>query len=197
MNGVSPTLWLQDDRAPEVAQELWNHPAVRDLAKLDPGSAFLISLPDEEANFVESEGIANYIPVDGDQRQIVERQIRERRGQQHFRDVLRERHGDCCLVTGCTVLSVLEAAHIKPYQGEHDNHHENGLLLRSDIHTLFDLDLLGIEPVSLRVELHPGLVKEYGKFIGKTLRCASDHRPSQKALKLRYRQFKRRLYPPA
>ncbi|WP_437497542.1 HNH endonuclease [Sorangium sp. So ce1099] len=39
MNGTSPTLWLQDDRAPAVAEVLWKHPRVRDVAampKLSP-----------------------------------------------------------------------------------------------------------------------------------------------------------------
>ena len=197
MNGSSPTLWLQDDRAPEVAQALWNHQGVQDLAKLEPEPAMLISLSDEEANRVGSNDGANYTPQEGDRRDVVERQIRERRGQQHFRDVLRERHGDRCLVTGCAVLAVLEAAHIKPYQGENDNHPENGLLLRSDIHTLFDLDLLGIEPHRLQVELHPSLAKEYGDLTGTTLGCAPARRPSQEALKLRYDQFQQRLCRPA
>jgi 5-methylcytosine-specific restriction protein A len=35
MNGSSPTLWLQDDKAPEVAAALWDHPSVRDLATLE------------------------------------------------------------------------------------------------------------------------------------------------------------------
>lgn len=127
---------------------------------------------------------------------MVAQQIRERRGQQHFRDGLRERYGDCCLVTGAAVLAVLEAAHIKPYRGENDNHLENGLVLRSDIHTLFDLDLIGIEPDKLRVELHPALANEYGDLTGKTLACARDRQPSREALKLRYEQFLQRLNQP-
>uniref|UniRef100_E6PXI8 HNH nuclease domain-containing protein n=1 Tax=mine drainage metagenome TaxID=410659 RepID=E6PXI8_9ZZZZ len=193
MNGVSPTLWLQDDRAPEVARELWNYPGVLDIARLKPASEASVSLSDEEANRAGFEDDTRYTPTDGDQRQEVERQIRERRGQQHFRDMLRERHGDSCLVTGCTILAVLEAAHIKPYRGENDNHPENGLLLRSDIHTLFDLDLLGIEPDRLQVELHPSLTQEYGNLAGTTLGCAPDRRPSHKALALRYAEFQRRL----
>jgi 5-methylcytosine-specific restriction protein A len=35
MNGSSPTLWLQDEHAPGVAAALWEHPGVRDLAKLE------------------------------------------------------------------------------------------------------------------------------------------------------------------
>lgn len=100
-------------------------------------------------------------------------------------------------MTGCTVLAVLEAAHIKPYLGEQDNHPENGLLLRSDIHTLFDLDLLGIAPDRLEVELHPSLRTEYGDLAGVRLRCPCDRRPSPEALKLRYRLFLKRLDAPA
>jgi hypothetical protein len=96
-------------------------------------------------------------------------------------------------VTGCTVLAVLEAAHIKPYRGEQDNHPENGLLLRSDIHTLFDLDLLGIEPGRLQVELHPSLRTEYGDLVGMQLGCRSGLLPSSEALRLRYKLFVRKL----
>ena len=44
----------------------------------------------------------------------------------------------------CTAVAVLEAAHILPYRGEHTHRVDNGLLLRSDLHTLFDLGLLWI-----------------------------------------------------
>jgi len=124
-----------------------------------------------------------------DRRSLVDRQIRERRGQAAFRNSLRNRYGDRCLVTGCEVLAVLEAAHISPYRGKMDNHPENGLLLRTDIHTLFDLNLLGVEPTSLRIELHPEISKEYGEFAGRSLTCGQKNRPSQDALRLRYDQF--------
>ena len=191
MNGVSPTLWLQDDRAPDVALKLWNYPGVRDLARMVPDSETSLSLTDEQA--VPLDDDTTYDPTDGDQRQEIERQIRERRGQQHFRDLLRDRYGDRCLITGCKVLAVLEAAHIKPYRGDSDNHPENGLLLRSDVHTLFDLDLLGIEPDHLHVHLHPNLDREYGHLNGVSLRCESKHRPSLRALTLRYEQFQKKL----
>jgi len=44
------------------------------------------------------------------------------------------------------VVPVLDAAHIKPYaqEGTHDPH--NGILLRSDLHTLFDLGYVTITP---------------------------------------------------
>jgi hypothetical protein len=144
-----------------------------------------ISLPDDEGTFR---------PQKGDSRKIIERQIKERRGQQPFRNELRKRYGDQCLITGCTVLAVLEAAPIKPYRREEDNHPENGLLLRADIHTLFDLNLLGVDPERLRVQLHPDLTKDahYGRLHGQALRCESAQRPSQEALKMRYKLFLKR-----
>jgi hypothetical protein len=150
------------------------------------------SLPDDEADQTGSTDGADYLPSGKDRREIVDRQIRERRGQQQFRDALRKRYGDHCLVTGCDVLSVLEAAHISPYRGEDDNHPTNGLLLRADIHTLFDLDLLGIEPEELRVELHPAVVNEYGSLVGEALRCPRNRRPAMSALSVRYEQFRQR-----
>lgn len=133
----------------------------------------------------------------GDSRQLVERQIKERRGQPEFRNALRSRYGDRCQVTPCEILAVLEAAHIRPYRGENDNNPENGLLLRTDIHTLFDLDLIGIEPACLRVEIHPDIAEHYGYLKGLTLRCVGDARPSRQALYFRYELFTRRLGTPA
>ncbi|WP_169719739.1 HNH endonuclease, partial [Novosphingobium acidiphilum] len=49
-----------------------------------------------------------------------------------------------CAVTSCAIEPLLEAAHIHPYLGPKTNHVTNGMLLRADIHTLFDLGLLAI-----------------------------------------------------
>jgi hypothetical protein len=187
MNGNSPTIWLQDDQAQEVAQELWQYPGIVDLVAI-PESFLLGGLRDRDA--VEQE---EFNPREVDQRKIIERQIRERRGQQAFREHLRRTHGDQCMVTACTVLAVLEAAHIKPYRGENDNHPENGLLLRSDIHTLFDLDLLGIEPDSCQIEIHPSLTSQYGDLQGSRLKLSASSKISIKALQSRYERFKSRL----
>jgi hypothetical protein len=150
----------------------------------------------EEAAQAEWTDVEGYSPEGVDRRALVERQIRERRGQRQFRDAVRDRYGNRCLVTGCEVLAVLEAAHVSPYRGERDHHPENGLL-RSDVHTLFDLDLLGIEPERLQVELHPDVAKEYGHLAGVTLNCPSAYRPSREALSRRYERFRQRLHRPA
>lgn len=71
-------------------------------------------------------------------------QVARRRGQAAFRAALLEAYDGKCCVTGCALKDALEAAHIAPYRGDHSHHVQNGLLLRSDIHTLFDLGLLVI-----------------------------------------------------
>ena len=134
--------------------------------------------------------------ADSDRREVVNRQIRARRGQQQFREALLERYRHRCAVTRCEIVAILEAAHINPYRGDNDNHPTNGLLLRADIHTLFDLDLLGVEPVQLHVELHPDIVGEYGHLAGKPLICPDGIRPSRKALEARYKLFCQRREDP-
>ena len=64
--------------------------------------------------------------------------VRPRLGQGTFRVAVTDAYRRACAVTGEHSLPALEAAHIKPYSlgGEHAVH--NGLLLRSDIHRLFD-----------------------------------------------------------
>ena len=133
----------------------------------------------------------------GDHREQAWQLIKKRRGKQQFRDALLQRYEKRCLVTGCEVVAVLEAAHIDPYRDEGHNHPGNGLLLRADVHTLFDLDLLGIEPSSLRVELHPDIAKEYKKLVLKTLGVFGERRPLQEALKRRYQLFQKRKQWPA
>lgn len=75
-----------------------------------------------------------------------------RAGQSDFRNSLRKAWGKCA-ITGCETLNVLDAAHIYPYRGEKDNHIKNGLLLRTDIHRLFDSFLLSIDPRTLTIRV--------------------------------------------
>jgi hypothetical protein len=159
-------------------------------------SAPKIWLDDEEGDQTEADAEGGYTPEQGDQRPLVDRQIRARRGQERFRDALRRRYGERCLVTGCSILAVLEAAHIHPFRGEKDHDEENGLLLRADIHTLFDLDLLGIHPEGLQVEVHPDVAEGYGHLAGRALGCQGDQRPSRAALQERYARFRLRCGMP-
>jgi len=79
-----------------------------------------------------------------EQRYGGEMMMRPRLGQGGFRVVVLENYGRRCAITGEKTLPVLEAGHIKPYV-EHGPHEPaNGLLLRSDLHTLFDRGYLTV-----------------------------------------------------
>lgn len=106
--------------------------------------------------------------------------IAQRQGQSAFRAKLLDAYGQCCAITGCSAVAVLEAAHIIPYRGEHTHRVDNGLLLRSDIHTLFDLGLLWITPAH-QVAIAPVLRgTEYEPLEGKALRlpAQAEHHPN-------------------
>ncbi|MCG7354741.1 HNH endonuclease [Roseomonas mucosa] len=81
---------------------------------------------------------------------------------------------------------MLEAAHILPYRGEATNHPTNGLLLRADLHTLFDCGLLAIDPDTLQVLVSASIMEPtYREMHGRKLREVSDARlaPSRVALR--------------
>lgn len=72
-------------------------------------------------------------------------QIRVRRGQGEFRKRLLAAYGMKCAVTGTEFADILEAAHIIPHVQGTDYRESNGLLLRADIHTLYDLHHLSVD----------------------------------------------------
>jgi hypothetical protein len=159
-------------------------PAAAAVIDAVPGAGYLTA-EDSEAPAGGPED--HYRPAAGAVRERAMRQVAARRGQAAFRKGLRERYGDACQVTGCAFPALLEAAHISPYRTPGDNHPENGLLLRTDIHTLFDLDLLGIEPETLTVHLHPSLAGAgYEGLAGVVLRTAPGNGPSAAALESRW-----------
>ena len=52
---------------------------------------------------------------------------------------------------------MLEAAHVKPYFISQENQPENGILLKADLHTIFDLNLIVIHPQTKKIEVHKSL----------------------------------------
>lgn len=129
---------------------------------------------------------------DEDARRRIDRSVALRQGQPAFRDRLLELHGRRCAITGCDVEAVLEAAHIRPYRGAHTNHESNGLLLRADLHTLLDRNLIAIDPDTLRVVVAPSARgSSYGALHGERLRARTAGGPSADALRLGFEEFKR------
>jgi len=110
-----------------------------------------------------------------DQRNRALRSIVQRQGQREFRAALLEAYGSKCAMTGCAVVDVLEAAHIHRYMGELTNTVSNGLLLRADIHTLFDLNLVGVETTTMRICVAPSLAgSSYQALAGRLLAIPSS-----------------------
>lgn len=135
-------------------------------------------------------GEAIFRPEETDAREIAFQAIRIRRGQEKFRNDLIQAYGPACMMTNCDVLSVIEAAHIKPYRGVGHNHLSNGLLLRADIHTLYDLNLIAIQPETLKVAIHSRLEgSEYQELHGKPLRLPKGIAPDPGVLKDRWTEF--------
>jgi hypothetical protein len=119
--------------------------------------------------------------------------IQKRQGQERFRQKLFEVYKGRCAITGCPIKGVLEAAHVKPYSICKDNSPRNGILLRADFHTLFDLNLIVIHPDSKEIEIKPSLLASayYRKFNNMTLQAYKKNgcSPNEEYLKWRIENY--------
>lgn len=138
-----------------------------------------------DAKKAESEG--DFDPKNlAEGREWARRRINLRRGQPEFRTKLLKAYGNRCAVTGCDCPDALEAAHIHPYCGKDTNHTQNGLLLRSDIHTLFDLGRIGFDPVTGKVIVSASLRGTvYEKLEQESLRSPLQSKDRPNAVVLR------------
>lgn len=84
------------------------------------------------------------------------RTVRARKGQPQFRQQLLNRFGNMCAFTGACHTAALDAAHLYSYAREGEHRVDEGLLLRKDLHKLFDSELVGVSS-SRTLLLHPGL----------------------------------------
>ena len=112
-----------------------------------------------------------------------------RLGQGAFRVIVTDGYDRQCALTGSHVLHVLDAAHIKPYSLGGTHEPTNGILLRQDIHTLFDRGYLTVTPdyrveVSRRIKEEFDNGKEYYAIHGQPIHLpeAAHLRPSRQAL---------------
>lgn len=117
--------------------------------------------------------------------------IKHRLGQGAFRILVANAYQRRCAITGEKTLPVLQAAHIKPYSRNGMHEVSNGLLLRSDIHTLYDAGYITID-TDYRIEVSSHLHEDYGngrdyyKYDGQKLLILPNHdyeMPSKSMLK--------------
>lgn len=111
-----------------------------------------------------------------------------RLGQGSFRVIVTDSYRRCCAFTNSPVLHVLEAAHIRPFSLGGTHIPSNGILLRQDLHTLFDRGYVTATPehrveVSSRIrdEFHNG--KEYYALHGKEM-SLPEHADREPAVEL-------------
>lgn len=151
------------------------------------GGDFAANISDA-SKLLEEEGAFDSPSDDAEHVDRVLREVAARRGQPRFRDDLMDAYSGQCVITGTKVDGVLEAAHIVPVADKPFFHVTNGLLLRADVHALFDLGLLWIDPETRRVRTHESLMNsEYAAYNGRPLAEPRhpEQRPSRDALQNR------------
>jgi len=112
-----------------------------------------------------------------------------RLGQATFRIELEKQYSTRCAVTGERTRPALEAAHIKPFSIVKEHALQNGLLLRSDIHKLFDQGYVTVTPDrkfrvsrAIRDEFENG--RDYYAYEGTPIRetLSSEAKPASEYL---------------
>jgi putative restriction endonuclease len=125
---------------------------------------------------VKSLGPATIAAAEQDARFGKPQIVTPRLGQGSFRLLVADAYERRCTMTGERTLPALEAAHIHRYSRGGDHSLSNGLLLRSDLHKLFDLGYLTIEPNTLKIRVSRKIREEfengrdYYRLDGQTLR---------------------------
>lgn len=89
------------------------------------------------------------------------RLVTPRLGQGGFKAVVQEAYIRRCAVTRHQILPTLQAAHILPISEGGQHRIDNGILMRSDVHTMFDRGYIGIDE-DFRLLVSPRLRTEFG-----------------------------------
>lgn len=105
--------------------------------------------------------------------------IKKRLRQSQFRKDLLTAYDNTCAISRSKVLPLLEAAHIQPYNGVHTSIVTNGILLRSDIHDLFDMYVEGKRLINIstdyKIEVHSSLKdSEYWQYNGEYIKLPKE-----------------------
>lgn len=89
--------------------------------------------------------------------------VRVRVGQREFRSKLLAEHGAVCAFSGPVPADVLEAAHLYSYATIGEHRDEGGLLLRRDLHRLFDLGRIVVDPRSFCLDVDE-IIRAYAPY---------------------------------
>ncbi len=153
-----------------------------DVFKLDKPTNEQSTIMQNEAEAHENIKLDTFVLTEKDEREFIKARVSSRSGQSNFRAQLIKKWR-CCSITACNTINALDAAHIAPYRGEKDNDIRNGLLLRADIHRLFDAYLIGINPKSLTVHISSQIDDPiYTQYEGKRIKVEEGKEISVAAL---------------
>ncbi|MFE9330438.1 HNH endonuclease [Streptomyces sp. NPDC006925] len=108
----------------------------------------------DQASTVKDIAAAARLAMAGGHRESI---LRIRVGQEAFRERLLREQGEVCAFTGPTPAAVLEAAHLYSYAESGEHHDYGGLLLRRDVHRLFDLGHIAVDTASGRLDVTSSL----------------------------------------
>ncbi len=86
--------------------------------------------------------------------------VRPRLGQGAFRILVTDNYRRRCAISGERTLPALDAAHIRPFADGGRHEASNGILMRRDIHSLFDLGYVTVSP-DMRFEVSKKIREEY------------------------------------
>jgi predicted restriction endonuclease len=117
--------------------------------------------------------------------------IARRPDQALFSAKVREAYGGKCAVTGCSTPAALEAAHVQVKKGADLNYLKNGILLRADIHALFDVGLITLTEDGGRVQARKELLSDatYQTLDGKKVYQPDHGGPSKENIRSHRARF--------
>lgn len=119
-------------------------------------------------------------------------QVMRRRHQNEFRKAVMTAYDSKCAATGIGTPNVLQAAHIDPFARSQSHAVTNGILLRADVHLLYDAHLLTIRPDTGRIVVSDA-VKDpsYRILNGEYIRYPKirECRPDQELLQIHFDSY--------
>jgi hypothetical protein len=122
-----------------------------------------------------------------DERREALRSLKLRAGQGAFRDALLRAYEGRCAISSCNVPEALEAVYIRPGKGPKNSTVPHGLLLRADLHRLWDTGRLAVHESTHEVLLDRGMIgTDYSFLVGSRINVPTEakHCPSSAALEL-------------
>ena len=154
--------------------------------------SMLISDSLSPADWTKLQELQRIALMDGDERVKTLVRKAKRDQQAKFRNDVFSAYEGRCAASGTGVEDILQAAHIDDFRGKISQIVQNGILLRVDIHMLYDANLLGIEPESHRIVLSNAVnLEPYEYLSDKRLRLPKDpsKQPDDELLEIHFKRF--------